>query len=174
MKNIGRTKASESLAEEAGRLIDRMLAELALTDDNDGFGDVILDGLGSGDDPHSVVAFVEGLGIVRRVVEELAAAGRVATADLAKHRDFCVESLWPEDVGGMEDEDGVAYARIMSEDELLLTTIGAVKAYRDYVDEGDARHEITREAAASAIGRGELSARIAMASRVETTNEGGL
>lgn len=81
-------------------------------------------------------------------------------AELAKHREYCVESLWPEDVREMEAEDGLTYGDVLSEDELARTTWRAVKAYRDYVDAGDARNDLVAQAADDVVGAAELRERI--------------
>lgn len=86
-------------------------------------------------------------------------------AELVKHGDFCVESLWPEDVRSMEAGDGLTYGDVLSEDELLRTTWRAVKAYRYYVDAGDARNDFVAQAADSVVGAAELRERIDKGSR---------
>ena len=81
-------------------------------------------------------------------------------AELAKNGDFCVESLWPEDVRDMEAGDGLTYGDVLSEDELIRTTWRAVEAYRDYVDADDARNDFVVQAADSVVGAAELRERI--------------
>lgn len=163
---MGERKAVPGAAEAALEVIGRMREELAKAAEGDEFGDVVLDGQTGEGDPRSVASFAAGLARVARAVEELgarAAAGAAARSELARQGDFCVESLWPEDVGDAEADGGVTYGQIMDADELMATTRQAVKAYRGYVDVISARAEFIEEAAGTVIGHAELEARIARA-----------
>lgn len=140
--------------------VAKMKAELEKTD---GGGDVVLDGRAGKEGSHSVTFFDESLRFLSCVIDSLAADadGRARLqAELAKYGDYCVESLWPEDVGDMEAEDGVTYGEVLSEDELLRTTWRAVEAYRNYVDAGDARNDCVAGAADSVVGAASLDERI--------------
>lgn len=70
------------------------------------------------------------------------------------------DPVLPEDVRDMEAEDGLTYGDVLSEDELVQTTWRAVKAYRDYVDAGDARNDFVDQAADDVVGAAELRGRI--------------
>lgn len=159
-------EAVPGTAEAALEAIGRMREELAKAAEGDEFGDVVLDGQTGEGDPRSVASFAAGLARVARAVEELGARavlGETVRAELAQQRDFCVESLCPEDVGDAEADMDVTYGQIMDADELLRTTCLAVKAYRSYVDADSARAEFIDKAARKTIGHAELEARIARA-----------
>lgn len=161
---MGEREAAVSTVEAALKVIGQMREELAKAGDGDEFGDVVLDGQTGEGDPRSVASFVAGLAHVARAVEELgakAAQSEAMRSELARHGDFCVESLWPEDVRDAEADEGVTYGQVMDADELLRTTWLAVKAYRSYVDADSARAEFIDEAAGTIIGRTELETRIA-------------
>lgn len=150
-------------ASAAKAVIAKMRAALGNAGDADGFGHVVLDGRTGKEDCRSVAFFDESLRFLSCVIESLAsdADGRARLqAELAMHGDYCVESLWPEDVRDMEAEDGVIYGEVLSEGELLRTTWRAVKAYRDYVDGGDARNDCVADAADSVVGAASLEERI--------------
>lgn len=150
-------------ASAAKAVIAKMRAELRNAGDADGFGHVVLDGRTGKEDCRSVAFFDESLRFLSCVIESLAADanGRAQLqSELAMHGDYSVESLWPEDVRDMEAEDGVTYGEVLSEGELLRTTWRAVKAYRDYVDGGDARNDCVADAADSVVGAASLEERI--------------
>lgn len=140
--------------------IDEMIGALSEADRNDGFGDVVLDGQGDEGDARSVAGFKRKLAETRTSLDAVAEECAAKDFELGRYREYCVESLMPEDMAEMEAGEGLLYGDVMSESEIQLATTIAVDRYRGYVDEGDARHDFASEASKEVVGAGELEKRI--------------